>query len=301
MAHRERLINLVRHDHWNVGVVRAPIEKFLQPEFRPEVEWFPPLPRGHFIADPMAVWRDDFLYVFFEEFDYWTQRGRIRYCTIGATGQISPASDALRPPFHVSYPFLVEHGGEVFMVPETHQDDCVALYRASRFPNSWRKEATLLKNWPGVDASLVHYDDRWWMFLIRYAYPPAFDLYVWHAPDLLGPWKPHARNPVKSDPSTAQCAGKPFVHAGTLYRLAQDCSRVYGGAVRIMRVTRLNPSEYMEEEAAHVPPIAASPYPDGLHTLWPCGAWTVIDGCRRKFVPIETAHKLKRWLFRAMG
>jgi hypothetical protein len=301
VAHRERLINLVLHDHWNVGVVRAPVQEFLRPGFRPEVDWFPPLPRGHFIADPMATWREGVMYVFFEEFDYWSQRGRIRYCMIDASGQISPASDALCPPFHVSYPFLVEHAGEVFMVPETHQDHCVALYRASRFPNSWQKETTLLQDWPGVDASLVQYDGRWWMFLIRYAYPPAFDLYVWYADDLFGPWRPHVRNPVKSDPSTVQCAGKPFVHDGALYRVAQDCSRVYGGAVRIMRVTRLNPSEYVEAEVAHVPPIGGSPYPDGLHTVWPCGEWTVIDGCRRMFVPIETAHKLKRWLFRAMG
>ena len=69
---------------------------------------------------------------------------------------------------------------------------------------------------------------------------PLTDLHIWWSDDLFGQWRPHAANPVKIDARSARPAGTPFVHAGTLYRPAQDCSHTYGGAVAICRVRGWN-------------------------------------------------------------
>ncbi len=62
---------------WPIGLVPAPITAFLQPGFRPTVEWLPRLGFGAFLADPFGVARGDGLHVFAEAYDYAARRGRI--------------------------------------------------------------------------------------------------------------------------------------------------------------------------------------------------------------------------------
>jgi hypothetical protein len=71
------------------------------------------------------------------------------------------------------------------------------------------------------------------------------------------------------------------MYSGHLYRPAQDCSKKYGGAVVLNRVTKLTPSEFQEEQASIIAPYKNSPFPDGIHTTSSVGEYTLIDGKRR--------------------
>ncbi len=104
------------------------------------------------------------------------------------------------------------------------------------------------------------------------------DAGIWYADDLLGPWRPHDGNPVKTDVRSSRSAGTPFAHEGHLYRPTQDCSRTYGARVVLNRVNKLTPEEFVEEAVREISPIA--PYSDGVHTLSSCGEMTLIDGKR---------------------
>jgi hypothetical protein len=128
----------------------------------------------------------------------------------------------------------------------------------------------------------------------RYDQGPFDRLYIWHAPDLLGPWEPHAANPVKVDLGSARPAGTPFAYRGDLYRPAQDCSRTYGGRVVINRILRLTPTDFQEELIAYVEPITDSPYVAGLHTLSSFGDLTLIDGKRFTFSRGECGRAARR-------
>ena len=61
-------------------------------------------------------------------------------------------------------------------------------------------------------------------------------LYIFYADELLGPWRPHSKNPVKIDVRSAGPAGPFFWYEGALYRPTQDCSRLYGGCINITRI-----------------------------------------------------------------
>jgi hypothetical protein len=100
----------------------------------------------------------------------------------------------------------------------------------------------------------------------------------------MGPWLPHALNPVKTDARSARPAGTPFVVAGRLYRPSQDNSRIYGGRVVVNEVEVLTPDDFAERRVGFVQPWPGSPYPDGLHTLSAVGGRTLIDGNRRHLV-----------------
>ncbi|MDQ3086109.1 MAG: hypothetical protein M3Q67_04825 [Actinomycetota bacterium] len=142
---------------------------------------------------------------------------------------------------------------------------------------------------------MFRHGGSWWLTCTDNEDNPDTNLLVWHASRLEGPWVAHAANPVKIDVRSARPGGTPFVHRGELYRPAQDCSRAYGGRVVVNRVTRLTPQEFAEEPAATFEPSAASPFPDGRHTLSAVGDITLVDGHRFVFVAAALRHFLRIW------
>jgi hypothetical protein len=102
------------------------------------------------------------------------------------------------------------------------------------------------------------------------------ELHLFHAEDLFGNWKPHARNPVKSDVRCARPAGALYWRNGSLYRPAQIGAPRYGAGLSLNRVLRLTPHEYAERQVERVlPDEAAGLY--GIHTLNRAADITVID------------------------
>ena len=285
---------LFRHFQWGIGVVREPIHAFLDADARPKVEWFAPLDKGRFLADPFGLMRDGRVRVLCEEFDYRTRKGTIVYLEFPIPPGMPQPQPVIRGPFHMSYPYLFEYHGNVYCVPETHHAREVSLYKAEEFPLRWNRAATLIKGIGGLDITIFEHSDRWWLACTDFDRGPETDLLVWHAPSPLGPWTPHPRNPVKRDIGSARSAGTPFRHKGNLYRPAQDCSKRYGGRIVLNRITRLTPTEFQEEPAAVVEPYSEGPYPDGIHTLSAAGDYTLVDGYRLTFIKSAFRNAVRR-------
>lgn len=57
---------------------------------------------------------------------------------------------------------------------------------------------------------------------------------MWHSDSPLGPWQPHARNPVARGgrASGFRNGGRLVVHDGRLLRFGQDCGATYGHQAR---------------------------------------------------------------------
>jgi len=276
---------LFRQEAWNIGIVHEPIRVFLESNARPTVHWFPPTKREKYFGDPFAVIRKETVYIFCEEFDYRPYRGRIACFEFDSRRYPSIPKLAIELPVHMSYPYLIEHEGETYCVPETYQAREVALYKAEQFPLKWKKTATLVENFAGLDPTVFQYDGYWWLVCAVEDGGPWDKLFIWYASDLFGPWRPHQANPAKRDVRSSRPAGTPFVHDGSLYRPAQDCSRTYGGRIVINRILKLTPSQFEEEQAAVIEPYSDGPYPNGVHTISAVGEMTVLDGKCFRFVP----------------
>jgi hypothetical protein len=285
--------NLFVHDDWNVGILDKSIDSLLTSPNAAPVTWLP-VPTGHFGADPFGVERDGVLHVFYEDFDQRRAIGSIHHIAIGVDGRASVPEPVLEPGMHASYPFIVEHEGATFMLPEVSASGDLVLFEATHFPNGWRPVATLLPGIPAVDASVIHFEDRWWMFSCRSDHGANQDLFIWHAPDLFGPWAAHPRNPVKTDARSSRPGGTPFVSNGTLYRPSQDDSKGYGGRLVINEVVALTPTNFSERPVQVIRPDPGSSQPDGLHTMSAVGGRTLIDGNRRHFVSDAFRYQLAR-------
>ncbi|MCP4609550.1 MAG: hypothetical protein GY845_12635 [Planctomycetes bacterium] len=289
---------LFRYDHWNVGIVHEPIGAFLNPNAKPEIHWFPTPERCRFLADPFGIARDSQVTILCEDFDYRSQRGCISSFQLDGTSSWSVPQRTMDFSFHMSYPYLFQYQGEIYCIPETIAIREISLYKAEKLPNQWIKVGTLIDNIEGVDTTVFQYDGLWWLMCTYEEQDPELNLFVWYAPDLMGPWKPHAVNPVKTDIRSSRPAGTPFMYNGNLYRPTQDCSRIYGGRIIINRVTCLTPLKFEEERVAVIEPRSDSSFPDGLHTLSSVGNSTLIDGRQYMFAPSKIIRLLNKEIFR---
>jgi len=239
-------------------------------------------PKGWFWADPFPIERGGRYYVFFEELPLGASKAHISVVEVDRAGKASAPRKVLERDYHLSYPFLVEEGGELYMIPETADNDTVEIYRCTDFPAQWKLERVLLKGVRCADATLHREQGRWWMF-VNAAAPGAEmndELFLYSAETLMGEWRPHRRNPVKSDVRSSRPAGRLFRRGGGLYRPGQICTPLYGAGIALHRVTRLTPDEYAEEEEGRIVPSDKRTL--GIHTLNRAGDLTVTDAFERR-------------------
>lgn len=156
------------------------------------------------------------------------------------------------------------------------------LYECVQFPHAWRKVGTLLDGVRYADATVVRYNGRLWMFATSSPAGGSLydELHIHWATQIAGPWHAHPLNPVKIDARSSRPAGCMWVEQGTLYRPAQDCSSVYGGAVTIQRITRLDEKDFSEVDTGRtVAPEGSNGLP--FHTLNGIGGLIVVDVLRQ--------------------
>lgn len=237
--------------HWNLALRLDDGPAMLAPF---ELGAWTPLPvdADVFYADPFLIARAGRHYLFAEACPYATGKGVIVCAEIGAEGQPGPWRTVLERPWHLSYPFVFEHGGETWLAPESSSHGGIELHRATDFPYGWTFAERLLPELPLVDPTFFAHDGRLWLFA-GMATPGGSDwdeLYAWHAPALAGPWRPHRLNPIKSDCRSARPGGRVLHLDGRLIRPAQRCERAYGEALVWLEIGRLTPDSFEEREIA---------------------------------------------------
>ena len=227
----------------------------------------------HFYADPVPWQEDGRYYLFFEDLDQNTQKGELSCVAFDADGKPGEARVCLEEDYHLSYPFLIRHQGETYMIPETRGNRDVALYRATAFPFGWERQKILLDDIDAADVTITRHDEKWWLFCVTRDDAGGYSdcLSIFYAEDLFGPWLPHAQNPVLIDKATARPAGDFVVRDGKLMRPVQDCTRSYGAGLNLVEVTELTTQSYRQQVVTELAPNAYWPGRK-LHMLNRAGA-----------------------------
>jgi len=241
---------------------------------------FKPLvpPADRFWADPFPVQQNGRSYLFFEELIYAENKGRIAVVEMTAKGPAAAPRVVLDMPYHLSYPFMLHHEGQWYMIPEMVEAGRQEVFRTKNFPFEWEICATLDLGVPVVDPTPHLEEGTWWLFAgTRASEASDFDeLSLFFADSPLGPWTAHPMNPVVSDARSARPAGQLFRAGADLIRPAQDCTPVYGSAIVFKRVLRLDRDGYSEEVIARADPHWL-PELTGTHSINTAGQLTVID------------------------
>ena len=178
-------------------------------------------PTGHYLADPFFAQRDNETYLFFEDYDYATDLGKLSVGRLD-NGDLTIIGDTHAAPPHHSYPFVFNHDGHTYMVPETASKSALEVWRSTNWPLGWERVGIQLEGISCADTSLVKRDETWWLFtnICRDSFGDfCSELHVFQVsgPDLKT-MVPHAMNPIVLGSDVARNAGRFFDINGDLYR-----------------------------------------------------------------------------------
>lgn len=236
--------------------------------------------KDRFWADPHVTQRDGKYYIFLEEFLRTEHRGHISVIEVDELGRWKMPIKVLERPHHLSYPFVFQSDGRLYMVPESRANRTIDLYECMEFPHRWEFKKTLIANISAVDSTLLHHAGKWWLFTAvaeNEAAAPNVELFLYYSDDLLdGQWNSHLQNPIVSDARSARPAGSLLLENGKLFRPSQNCAETYGHGFDLNEITVLSESDYCERRTMSIRPdwdrtILAT------HTYAHQGSLTVID------------------------
>jgi hypothetical protein len=239
-------------------------------------------PAGYDWADPFVVFHQGRYFIFFEELLIKSRKAHISCFEFDWQGVVlSPKpTRVLEEKHHLSYPFLFEFENEWYMIPESAGAKEVVLYRCERFPDQWVRYRVLLKEVALFDPTLLQHEGIWYLFGTQRPWPGnSADqyLHIYFTSDLMGGWKPHAKNPVKRDVRGSRPAGKIFMQEGKLIRPSQLGAPHYGYGIRLHEIITLSPREFIEHPVKDILPDGL---PEGraVHTINFVKEFTVVDG-----------------------
>ncbi|MFK7867597.1 MAG: hypothetical protein AB8B77_09180 [Alphaproteobacteria bacterium] len=295
-------------DIWHVGIINAPIDRTLKHDFKLETQqiiWLPQQKPFCFIADPFGIkWQDQY-YIFVEYYDFKVKIGEIHCYQYSAKLEYIRRDLVLKKRHHLSYPYIFQDQGTLYMLPEMHKNGVQRLYRAVDFPYKFEACGAPLLPYPIIDPALIFYQDRYWLFYTKTrADEPLHEranLYAAYADHLEGPYIAHDLNPIRTNLADSRMGGTPFIgDDGALYLPMQDCTIGYGEAINILRINQLTPDHFDAQPVKSLSPSSLAVYHQGMHTLSACGDITLIDAkyinqsSQRRIIDLQ--RKIKRTL-----
>ena len=220
-------------------------------------------------ADPFAINYQNDTHIFYENLDK-NHFGTIYHTSLeNIKNKVTP-TEVLRMPYHLSFPFMFEYNGQVYMLPETKQAKKIQVFKSINFPNQWEPDHIMMEEVEAGDSHLYEHKGKWWLFsnLSRVKGSHASDeLHLFSADSPFSDqWVPHPMNPVVSDARKARNAGAILSRNGKLYRPSQDCATKYGYSVTLNEIIELSETSYSEISAEEILPTWQSSI-NGFHTL----------------------------------
>lgn len=260
--------------HWNVA--------FLHESWRDAELWRCSIienPPGRFLADPFLISRDGKHFCFVEDCQIGAENGRISVYELGeSTAKF--VGVALQENFHLSYPYLFEYQGELYMCPESSANHDIRVYRCIEFPLRWQFENSIMTGISAVDTMLIDKEGKWWM--VTNVDPAGWgdyslELCVFSASSPLDTvWKPHPGSPFFIDASRARNGG--IIREGNLvFRISQGKGfDMYGKQTSINEMADLNDDVYSERSVGIITPAFKKGI-TGTHHLHSVGSLTILD------------------------
>lgn len=252
---------VTEREQWTIGIYRGKTPF----SFEYPLNWLNPVLKAEhvtdvpakFVADPFLVKDGKAWYLFFEVYNNETQQGDLAVATSSNTWKWNYGQVVLDEPFHLSYPYVFEWENDYYLIPESFEANSIRLYKADDFPIKWSFVKTLVEGRDYVDNSIVHFNDKWWLFS---SVTSNDTLRLFYADNLTGPWTEHPASPiVEENKHKARPSGRVIVYEDRLYRYTMDVAPPFGThQVMAYEITDITSTNYSEKLVQEDPIIKAS-------------------------------------------
>lgn len=246
-------------------------------------------------ADPFLFVKDKELFLFYE-LQHWDDPGYIVMVKTSDLHTWTSPKVVLRESFHLSFPFVFEDNGTVYMIPESQEADSIRLYKANEDLTSFSYVRTLLKKErsDGIHYNLndnhVFYKDERYFLFTSYQKNWMYYQELYVTDDLLdGEFVKHPQSPICVSNEFGRNGGSLIFYNGKLLRVTQDCHKDYGDNISLMEIIRLDENHYEENLFIHNVFPHNNIFIDGGHQL-------NIAHFKGKYV-YATDYKVNKWIW----
>ena len=226
-----------------------------------------------FRADPFMFVKDEELFLFYEiqyGFDY----GKIAMIKTRDLVNWSEPVVVLQESFHLSFPYVFEEDGHIYMIPESQESDTIRLYKANDDLNSFSFVRILLhqERVKGLQCNYVdsHLYKKQGLFYLFTSYMKDWkmtqELYI--SDNLLdGVFIKHPCSPICISHEYGRNGGSIIEYEDKLLRVSQDCHKDYGENVSLHQIVELDEQHYTEKLFKRNIFSNNHLFPDGGHQL----------------------------------
>lgn len=206
-------------------------------------------PKGRFLADPFLIKKNGSHYCFVEDYSILRGKASISVYKLTTDGY-SELGVALEEPFHLSYPFLIEHDDKIYMVPEVHESGEIRLYQSIDFPLKWKLCQVLMTGVCAADTNIFFNGGKWWLLTNLSSVGKdghGHELHIFSSDKLISnKWYPHPQNPVLFDSFGGRNGGQ-IIEPDAIYRVYQ-CQGfdMYGETLGVSRINKITENEFSE-------------------------------------------------------
>ena len=201
------------------------------------------------IADPFLFIYNDELYLFYEVFCK-ERKGEIFAVKTTDLTKWIDLGKIMTKRFHLSYPFVFENDDTIYMIPEQSETRSISIYKSTKFPYKWEETSILIEGAPFVDSSIHKIDNMYFLFTTRINRggdkTNKYTLELYYSENLLGNYKKHPSSPISNSLKNARNGGGILVLENKIYRIAQNCSNMYGENVSVYEILNITTNNYEE-------------------------------------------------------
>ncbi len=241
---------------------------------------------GRYFADPFVVDFKEKNYIFVEDYSYKDKKGSISVIEIDKNDNQKIFEKIIEEPFHMSFPFVFQHNGIFYMVPETSGSDSLKLYKCLNFPDKWIFCYDLISNIRCVD-NIIFKKEKLYYLLNTKSYYNDFSsqLNVYYSDSPISKnWVKHKLNPIYFTSKKGRNGGFIFQN-NNLVRVAQNNKinhlgdNQYGREISLNNITDISPDLFKEEFIKKIKPTVKENIL-GIHHMSGIKDFTVFDYCK---------------------
>lgn len=268
---------------WNIGIREAVSEPIYKIN-NANIEVFYPIPHveNYWFADPILFGYHGDTFLFVEAFNMLKKKGEIGLFEI-INGEAVHYRTIIELACHMSYPFVFENNGDVYMIPESGNGNKLLLYKAEPFPYKWNEICCLIEG-QYRDSTIYRYQDSIYLFTYKRTdhcrhFMHRYQCYLYkldiekQSLQLIEEYTDV--NKELRPAGYVEKSGDTIIHA------TQKCDRIYGEAI-IFWSKRMNTCSWKNAEKVKILShenviIKGKGKPITMHTYTTAGGYEVID------------------------
>jgi len=231
-----------------IGIYEGSVKQIIETKtFDPQIKWIEPKTLRKYAADPFVIEKKNGkIKVLLEEFILKENYGKISLLTFDKDLKPINSKILLDTKSHLSYPFIFQEDGKYFVFPEAAQSEKLSCYQYDPIKEELFFKKDII-NLPLLDSTIIKHNQKYWLFGTTGSNNSEYQLHLFFADNLLGPYFPHSSNPVKTGINGIRSAGNFIKINEDIYWPTQNCKIKYGDSITFNKINRLTESEFKGE------------------------------------------------------